>query len=131
MGPPTSGTRSNRRSCSNLASTSREIPARAGIVGTVTTVVLAEDTLIVREALRALLDAADEVEVLDVCEDYDELLSAVEEHRPDVVITDIRMPPTRSDEGIRAAREIRGLPRSVGGRSQGGGCSRRGPCPPH
>ncbi len=40
-------------------------------------------------------------------ETYDELMEAVETHRPDVVITDIRMPPTRTDEGIRAAREIR------------------------
>ena len=40
-------------------------------------------------------------------ENYDELLEAVEEHSPDVVITDIRMPPTRTDEGIRAARQIK------------------------
>ena len=46
-------------------------------------------------------------EVVSVSEDAEELLAAVEEHLPDVVVTDIRMPPTRTDEGIRAARQIR------------------------
>ena len=45
--------------------------------------------------------------VLAAVETYDELMAAVTEHRPEVVVTDIRMPPTRTDEGIRAAREIR------------------------
>lgn len=53
-----------------------------------------------------LLDAAGYDLVASV-ETYDELIEAVEEHRPDVVVTDIRMPPTRTDEGVRAAREIR------------------------
>ena len=47
-------------------------------------------------------------------ETYDELMDAVSEHHPDVVITDIRMPPTRTDEGIRAAREIRASEPDVG-----------------
>ncbi len=46
-------------------------------------------------------------DVVSVSEDAEELLAAVEEHLPDVVVTDIRMPPTRTDEGIRAARQIR------------------------
>ncbi len=46
-------------------------------------------------------------DVVAMAEDHDGLLSAVEEHRPEVVVTDIRMPPTRTDEGIRAARQIR------------------------
>ncbi|MDX1691878.1 MAG: response regulator, partial [Acidimicrobiia bacterium] len=71
-----------------------------------TTVVLAEDSFIVREGVRMLLEEAG-YELLAVAEDYDELVEAVDAEPPDVVITDIRMPPTRTDEGIRAAREIR------------------------
>jgi DNA-binding NarL/FixJ family response regulator len=70
-------------------------------------VVLAEDHLIIREGLRAVLDAAPEVELVASCATYDELMAAVDEHRPDVVLTDIRMPPGMSDEGIRAADQLR------------------------
>ncbi len=69
-------------------------------------IVLAEDAYIVREGVRLVLESAG-YRLLASVEDYDELLAAVETHRPDVVITDIRMPPTRTDEGVRAAREIR------------------------
>ena len=69
-------------------------------------VVLAEDSFIVREGVSMLLEQSGH-DLLAAVENYHELMSAVEEHRPDVVITDIRMPPTRTDEGIRAAREIR------------------------
>jgi DNA-binding NarL/FixJ family response regulator len=72
-----------------------------------TSVVLAEDSFIVREGVRLLLETTDEIELVATAENYDELIAAVEKHRPDVVITDIRMPPTRTDEGIRAALEIR------------------------
>ena len=58
-------------------------------------VVLAEDNLLAREGLRALLGGADGIELVAVCVDYDELVAAVDEHRPDVVLTDIRMPPRR------------------------------------
>ena len=60
-----------------------------------------------REGLSALLETLDDVEMVAACETYDELIAAVAEHRPDVVITDIRMPPSQTDEGIRAANEIR------------------------
>ena len=69
-------------------------------------VVLADDTYIVREGVRMVLER-EGYEVVSVSEDAEELLAAVEEHLPDVVVTDIRMPPTRTDEGIRAARQIR------------------------
>lgn len=72
-----------------------------------TTVVLAEDSFIVREGIRLLFESTPEIDLVAAAESYDELLAAVEEHHPDVVITDIRMPPTRTDEGIRAALEIR------------------------
>ncbi len=71
------------------------------------TVVLAEDSFIVREGIRMLLGATEEIDLVATCENYDELLTAVEDERPDAVITDIRMPPTRTDEGIRAALQIR------------------------
>src|SRR5262245_23630837 len=70
-------------------------------------VVVAEDNYLVREAVTRLLDGVDDVEVAGVGDSYDSLLAAVEEHTPDVVITDIRMPPTGTDEGVRAAAELR------------------------
>jgi DNA-binding NarL/FixJ family response regulator len=69
-------------------------------------VVVAEDAFVVREGVRMLLEAAG-YELRAAVEDYEGLIEAVEQHMPDVVITDIRMPPTRTDEGVRAAREIR------------------------
>jgi DNA-binding NarL/FixJ family response regulator len=72
-----------------------------------TSLVLAEDSFIVREGIKLLLEQAGGFKLLAVCEDLPELLAAVDEHRPEVVLTDIRMPPTRTDEGIRAARQIR------------------------
>jgi DNA-binding NarL/FixJ family response regulator len=70
-------------------------------------VVLAEDNYLVREGVSRLLDATDDLEVVAAAQDYDGLLAAVDEHVPDVVLTDIRMPPTGTDEGIRAADAIR------------------------
>jgi DNA-binding NarL/FixJ family response regulator len=70
-------------------------------------VVLADDHYLVREGMRRLLDAQPEVEVVAACEDFDSLLAAVEHEQPDVVVTDIRMPPTGTDEGIRAADILR------------------------
>jgi len=61
----------------------------------------------VREGLQRLLELDGEVEVVAGCGDLDSLLQAVESERPDVVLTDIRMPPDSTDEGIRAARALR------------------------
>jgi len=69
--------------------------------------VLAEDQFLVREGLRRLLETDRGLEVVAACEDLGSLLTAVEEERPDVVVTDIRMPPTHTDEGVRAAAVIR------------------------
>ncbi|MEM7140445.1 MAG: response regulator transcription factor [Actinomycetota bacterium] len=69
--------------------------------------VLAEDNLLVREGLVSLLGTTDEVDLVHTCESYDELIAAVEEHQPDVVLTDIRMPPSHTDEGVRAAETLR------------------------
>jgi DNA-binding NarL/FixJ family response regulator len=70
-------------------------------------VVLAEDSLLVREGIRRVLDRQDDLEVVGEATDLPELERAVEELGPDVVVTDVRMPPTSTDEGIRAARALR------------------------
>lgn len=70
-------------------------------------VVFAEDNYLVREGIAALLREIDEVELLDVVEDVDMLLEVVERKRPDIVLTDIRMPPSQTNEGIEAAKQIR------------------------
>jgi DNA-binding NarL/FixJ family response regulator len=70
--------------------------------------VVAEDIYLVCEGIRHALELAeDEFEVIEYCTDLDSLLQAVELHEPDVVITDIRMPPTNTDEGIQAAAKLR------------------------
>jgi DNA-binding NarL/FixJ family response regulator len=70
-------------------------------------VVLAEDSYLVREGVRRLLETEPDIDLVAVCEDYDSLLSAISSAEPDVVLTDIRMPPTGTDEGIRAAERLR------------------------
>jgi len=70
-------------------------------------VVFAEDNYLVREGTAALLASSDEVELVATASDLDELLAAVETEHPDAVLTDIRMPPTNTTEGIDAARKIR------------------------
>ena len=70
-------------------------------------VVLAEDHYLVREGIRRLLDAQPDIEVVAACGDLDALLEAVATERPDVVVTDIRMPPGGVDEGIQAALRLR------------------------
>jgi DNA-binding NarL/FixJ family response regulator len=70
-------------------------------------VVVAEDNLLVREGVVTLLTNQPEIEVVGSVGSYDELMAAVEAEQPDVVLTDIRMPPTGTDEGIRAALTLR------------------------
>jgi DNA-binding NarL/FixJ family response regulator len=70
-------------------------------------VALAEDSLIVREGVQQLLASAADVEIVASCGDADSLLDAVETEAPDVVVTDIRMPPSETDEGIRVAARLR------------------------
>ncbi len=71
------------------------------------TVLLADDNLIVREGVRALLGRDSSLEVIGVAADYDEVVRQALALRPQVLVTDIRMPPTFQDEGIEAAREVR------------------------
>jgi DNA-binding NarL/FixJ family response regulator len=68
--------------------------------------VIAEDSVLLRAGLVKLLGAAG-IEIAAAVSDASELLAAVPEHKPDLVIADVRMPPTHTDEGIRAALVIR------------------------
>ncbi|MDP8957013.1 MAG: response regulator transcription factor [Actinomycetota bacterium] len=70
-------------------------------------VVFAEDNYLVREGTAALLTSVKDIDLVASVSDFGGLLAAVKEHHPDVVLTDIRMPPTHSMEGIEAARRIR------------------------
>ena len=77
-------------------------------------VVFAEDNYLVREGTAALLATSDEVELVGTATDRDALLAAVEELAPDAVLTDIRMPPTGTNEGIEAAKAIRAAHPDIG-----------------
>lgn len=70
-------------------------------------IVLADDHYLVREGVAALIGTEPDLELVATCDDHDSTLGAIEEHRPDVVITDIRMPPTGTDEGVRIAAHLR------------------------
>jgi DNA-binding NarL/FixJ family response regulator len=77
-------------------------------------VVVGEDSLLVREGVAQLLAGSPSVELVAACEDFDSLLAAIERERPDVVLTDIRMPPTKTDEGIEVAARLRHTHPEVG-----------------
>ena len=76
--------------------------------------VLAEDHYLVREGLQRLLETRPELEVATACADLESLLAAVDAERPDVVVTDIRMPPGGADEGIQVAARLRETAPEVG-----------------
>jgi DNA-binding NarL/FixJ family response regulator len=77
-------------------------------------VVFAEDNYLVREGTAALLTTSEEVDLVGTATNLEELLIAVDELRPEAVLTDIRMPPTNTTEGIDAARKIRGEHPEIG-----------------
>lgn len=70
-------------------------------------IVLADDHYLVREGVAALVATEPDLELVATCDDHDSTLAAIDEHRPDVVVTDIRMPPTGTDEGVRIAAQLR------------------------
>src|SRR3954467_7594204 len=70
-------------------------------------IVLADDNLIVREGIGRIVSGQPDLEVVATCGDLPSLLEAVEREAPEVVVTDIRMPPTNSDEGIQLAARLR------------------------
>jgi len=77
-------------------------------------VVLADDSFIVREGMRELLQSVEELDLVATCNDLDSLRLAIDREHPDVVVTDIRMPPTNTDEGIRVAEGLRSTAPSIG-----------------
>jgi DNA-binding NarL/FixJ family response regulator len=77
-------------------------------------VVIADDSYLIREGLRQLLALAPQIQVVGQCVDAPSLLAAVAADPPDVVITDIRMPPTQTDEGMQIARRLRQTHPKVG-----------------
>ena len=96
-------------------------PASENCCGVTTTVgsvalrvVFADDNFLVREGLSALLAESEAVDLVATATDVDSLFSSVAEHEPDVVVTDIRMPPTHTDEGIRAAKQLRSQNSGIG-----------------
>ncbi len=77
-------------------------------------VALAEDNALLREGVSRLVAATEDFELVGTASDLPELLAVIEQHEPDVVITDIRMPPTSRDEGIQAAAWLRDHRPNVG-----------------
>jgi len=77
-------------------------------------VVLGDDNFLAREGIARVLGAIEDVDLVAACGDLEELRSAVEQAKPDAVVTDIRMPPTNTDEGIRFASELRTSDPKVG-----------------
>ena len=119
-GPPAPTTRSTRsgdaprpgRASRSSSPGRRRSSSWAGAIAVVSVampirVVIAEDSYLLREGVVRLLEAQDDVEVVGACGDFDELLATVDAELPDVVLTDIRMPPTGTDEGVRAANVLR------------------------
>jgi DNA-binding NarL/FixJ family response regulator len=70
-------------------------------------IIVADDVLLVREGIQRILAGFADIDVVAAVGDLATLLDSVAEHRPDVVVTDIRMPPDFSDEGIQAATRLR------------------------
>jgi DNA-binding NarL/FixJ family response regulator len=77
-------------------------------------VILAEDDFLMREGIRRVLEGAPDLTVVRECADGDDLLAAVDADPPDVVVTDVRMPPSGADEGIRIANRLRTTHPGVG-----------------
>jgi DNA-binding NarL/FixJ family response regulator len=77
-------------------------------------VVVGEDSVVIREGIERMLERSEDIEVVATCADAATLRAAIAEQRPDVVLTDIRMPPTGTDEGIQVAVELRETAPEVG-----------------
>jgi DNA-binding NarL/FixJ family response regulator len=90
----------------NVDAPLRESAAAPTVTAMTLRIAIADDSYLVREALSHVLAGAPELEVVTVCDDSYSLLEAIERDRPDVVLTDIRMPPFREREGIKIAAQL-------------------------
>jgi DNA-binding NarL/FixJ family response regulator len=86
---------------------------RDALPGTIR-VVIADDSYLVRQALAHVLDGDESIELVAECRDRESLMIAIEARTPDVVVTDIRMPPTQTDEGIQVAAALRASRPGIG-----------------
>lgn len=77
-------------------------------------VILGEDSYLAREGIERMLQGADDIVLVGAYGDLDEIIAAIDRERPDVVLTDIRMPPTYTDEGIQLARSLRSSHPEIG-----------------
>lgn len=100
--------------CPRLTSPGRRAHTRRMRDGRAIRVVLGDDSYLAREALTHLLEAEEGIDLVATCEDEASVLRAVEAMSPDVVVTDIRMPPSNTDEGLRIASVLRRTHRDVG-----------------
>jgi DNA-binding NarL/FixJ family response regulator len=83
------------------------LPSRALVSGVVSIrVVLADDSVVVRDVLAQILERSPDIDLVATADDEPTLLAAIEETRPAVVVTDVRMPPTGTDEGVRVAARL-------------------------
>jgi DNA-binding NarL/FixJ family response regulator len=95
------------------AGASTNLPAR-GELGMTIRVVLGEDSYLATEGIARAIERTDGIELVAVRGDLESLTAAIKQERPDVVLTDIRMPPTNTDEGIRLANELRSTDPEIG-----------------
>jgi DNA-binding NarL/FixJ family response regulator len=77
-------------------------------------VVVGEDSVVIREGIERMLERSDDIDIVATCADAATLRAAIAQQQPDVVLTDIRMPPTGTDEGIQIAVELRETAPDVG-----------------
>jgi DNA-binding NarL/FixJ family response regulator len=77
-------------------------------------VLLADDSVAVRDVLAQILDRSPDIDVVGTADDEPTLVAAIEERRPDVVVTDVRMPPTGTDEGVRVAAHLAATQPDIG-----------------
>jgi len=89
-------------------------PAPSGAARSAVRVLIADDSYLIREGLQQVLALAPEICVVGLCADAPALLAAVDANPPDVVVTDIRMPPTQTDEGMQIAALLRNSHPNVG-----------------